>query len=517
MIRFLKSDIISKSSRLNFGSVLIAKRAFKSKVMTLDEALSDIPSNVTILSGGFGISGLPETLINGILARPSQINNITAVSNNSGGKGKGLNVLIGSGQISRMVASYLGGNKIFESSYLNGKIELELTPQGTIAEKVRAGSAGVPAFYTATGVGTMVEEGTLPLLYEKDSNGTKILKTSKPRETRDFNGKKYLLEEAINGDLAIIRAEIVDEVGNCWFKGSARNFNNIFGRNAKITIVEADNIVPVGTIKPEDVHLPGIFVDRIITAEYPKDIENLTLSKPISETSNLKGEKEIELTLQQLKRQKIIKRSAQEFEDGQYVNLGIGMPTIAANYLPSNIHVTLQSENGILGTGPYPEPGKEDPDVVNAGKETVTLLPGASLFGNEESFAMIRAGKIDLTILGALQVSQNGDLANWGLPGKIKGMGGAMDLVSNPDKTRVVVVMEHTDKNGNPKLVKECTFPFTGTQCVERIITELGVWDVVKGKGLVMVEIAKDTTLEDVKKVTEADFEVSKNLKTINI
>lgn len=351
---------------------------------------------------------------------------------------------------------------------------MELIPQGTLAEALRAGGAGLGGFYTPTAAGTDL---------------------AKHRDTKVIDGKTYIYQPPLNGDVALIRAWKADTAGNLVYRMTEQNFNRAMATAADKVIVEVEHIVPIGELQPEEIHTPCCYVDYLVQA-------HTTLEELGSSASVANSDKKVSDS-----RMLMAEAALAELKTGDVVNLGIGIPTLVADLISEEHGIIMHTENGMLGVGPEPESGGALDFPVNAGKIPVTALPGSSFFDSADSFAMIRGGHIDVAIMGGLQVDVQGNLANWAIPGKpLLGVGGAMDLASGAK--RLVVTMTHCNKDGSSKVVPKCTLPLTTQGAVDTLITDKGVFRFNNGE-MFLTALIGNTTLEEVKNHTDVDFIVA--------
>ena len=455
-------------------------------------ALADVRDGATVLVGGFGvIQGWPVSLL--LALREQGARGLTVVCNTPGVGPYSPQILAEGGQVARLVstyATYPGRPTPMADGIRAGRIALELVPQGTLAERARAGGAGIPAFYTPVGAGTEVARG---------------------KETRRFAGRAHVLETAIRADVALIRAAVADRLGNLTYRRGSRNFNPLFAAAAYCTIAEVDEIVEPGAIAPEAVVTPGIHVDRVVRSEHPIDDALLReLRRRYGAAIPVDPHPVGDGGPRGLPPDLIARKAAMLLRDGEYVNLGLGLPTLVSNHVAAERDIVLHAENGLLGYGPLVEEGQEDFHLYNAGGQLVRLVPGASVFDSAAAFAMVRSGRVGTVVLGALQVSQAGDLANWNVPETgVGGIGGAMDLAAG--RARVIVVMFHTTRAGEPKLVARCAYPLTAPACVSTVVTDLAVVDI-DDAGFLLRELAPGVTVADVRARTGAALRVAADL-----
>src|SRR5215510_3062006 len=424
-------------------------------VASPEQAVADIPNGATVAIAGFGVAHRFATSLICAL-RDQKTRDLTLVCNSLGDAGATRGqILAENNQVKKLIAAFSvrpGTPTASEEQIAAGTMEVELVPQGILVERCRAGGAGIPAFYSPTGVDTDLAIG---------------------REIRVFDGKPHALEHAIRVDYALLRGYRADRLGNVQFRGGSQNFNPSFAKAARVAIVEVDEIVEPGVIPPELIDLPGIFVAR----------------------------------------EGIARNAARLVKEGTYVNLGVGIPTMVSNYLEGR-DVILHAENGVLGYGRMVSEEHEiDPDIYNAAGQFVALNLGASFFDSVTSFEMARGGRIDTVILGAYEVDQTASVANWSTAdAKRGGIGGAMDLLSG--KGDLVIVMEHTDSKGRPKLRRKCSYPLTGQGCVSYVVTDLAVlrWD---GGRFVLDAVAPGFTPQEVIALTEMPLTAASNVRTM--
>ncbi len=436
--------------------------------LTVEEAARLVPDGASIMVGGFGMTGNPVHLVHALAER--DVKNLTIISNNVGEPGLGGGRLLRNGQIRKAIGSFFTSNPEAVRAVQNKQMEVELLPQGTLAEAIRAGGTGLGGFYTPTSAGTALAEG---------------------RETRLINGVEHVFIPALRADVALIRAWQADTAGNLVYRMTERNFNPMMATAAELVIAEVEEIVPVGSLSPDEIVTQGIYVDFVVQA-------HVTL-EDLGSSASVESHKETDPA-----RLAMAKRAFAELKRGDVVNLGVGIPTLVADLIRLEDGIILHTENGLLGVGPAPESGGAMDYPVNASKQPVTALPGASYFDSATSFAMIRGGHIDVAIMGGLQVDEAANLANWAVPGRpLLGVGGAMDLASGARK--LIVTMTHASRDGEAKIVPHCTLPLTARAAVDVIITDLAVFKFIEGQ-LTLVELMPSATLEQVHSLTSARF-----------
>lgn len=437
--------------------------------ISLQEAVAMVKDGDTLLQGGFGMTGNPVHLMHALAETKTK--NLTFIGNNVGEAGIGGGRLLRNGQLKKMIGSFFTSNPEAVKAAQDGVVEYELLPQGTLAEAIRAGGAGIGGFFTPTSAGTELAKG---------------------RETKILNEVEQVFIPGIRGNVAFIRAWKADTAGNLQYRMTEQNFNRAMATAADLVIAEVEEIVPVGEISPESIHTPGSYVDFLVKATLTLDdlgsSATVSSSKKVSET-----------------RLNMAKRALKELKKGDVVNLGIGIPTLVADLISGDEGIILHTENGMLGVGPAPVDGGGAMDYpVNAGKVPVTALNGSSYFDSADSFAMIRGKHVDVAIMGGLQVDEAANLANWAVPGQpLLGVGGAMDLASGAKK--LIITMMHNEKNGDAKIVPLCDLPLTALKAVDMVITDKAVFEFIDGK-LILTEVMPGATLEEVRENTTAKF-----------
>jgi 3-oxoacid CoA-transferase len=455
------------------------------KVMTAAEAVADIEDGASVGIAGFGLSHrYPSTLISALGQKGAR--GLTVYCNGLGQPGFPTGHLLADNhQIAHLVTCFSARPGVVseaEKQIEAGEMTLEMVPQGTLVERMRAGGAGLAAIYTPTGYGSQVAEG---------------------KDIRYFDGRPYVLERAITTDFALIRAARADHFGNVAFRGGSQNFNVSFAKAARVTIVEAEEIVPAGEIAPHEVDLPGVFVTRVVPITVAMDVKNLPRrsNRPAASARTYLGKPG-------LTRAEIGRRTAALLPDGAVVNLGAGLPVQVAEFVAGR-PVVLHAENGLLNYGGFAGADEFDADLHDAGGMFVTLRPGTSFFDSVTSFEIARGGRLYAVVLGSYQVGGNGDLANWSAPGMTGGgIGGAMDLAAGA--RRVFVTLEHTDSRGRPKLVERCEFPLTMPNCVDAIITDLALLRRAdRASRFTLEEVAAGFTVDEVLSLTGMTVEVA--------